>query len=233
MPDLFATEEDRTPVVVSLCDKTGNMVRPWAEAGYACVCFDTQHKIRSDRVQGFPGGGSITYRWGDVRTLTPADLPGVPVFVAAFPPCTHLTKTAARDWPRKGLRLLIDALELVEACRVLCEYSRAPWFIENPNGRLSTIWRKPDHAFDPCDFGGYLEPAGDAYTKRTDLWTGGGFVMPEPRRVPPVLGSMMHTAFAPGPDRADKRSVTPMGFARAVFMANRRRDLETLAIAAA
>lgn len=92
--------------------------------------------------------------------------------------------------------------------------------IENPVGRLSTAWRKPDHTFNPCDFGGYLEPAGDAYTKRTCLWTGGGFVMPEPRPVAPTAGSMMHTRYAPGPERANLRAATPMGFARAVFLAN-------------
>jgi hypothetical protein len=26
--------------VLSLCDRTGNMVRPWAEAGFECFCAD-------------------------------------------------------------------------------------------------------------------------------------------------------------------------------------------------
>ena len=56
--------------VVSLCDLTGNMVRPWADAGFDCLCIDTQHSIRADRTEG-----RITYRWADVRSLTPADLP--------------------------------------------------------------------------------------------------------------------------------------------------------------
>ncbi|HEV2733180.1 MAG TPA: hypothetical protein VGV85_00030 [Longimicrobiaceae bacterium] len=209
-------------VVVSLCDRTGIMVRPWAEAGYRCLCFDLQHALRSDRVDEFPGGGSITYRWANVLSLAPDDVPGPVAFAAAFPDCAALTKTAAQDWPRKGLRALIDALTLVESCRLLLAYLGAPWCIENPVGRLGTIWRAADHAFDPCDFGGYLEPAGDAYTKRTCLWTGGGFVMPEPRRVEPVEGSKMHTAYAPGPERKNLRSVTPEGFARAVFLANAR-----------
>ena len=25
-------------------DRTGNMVRPWAEAGYPCWCYDIQHQ---------------------------------------------------------------------------------------------------------------------------------------------------------------------------------------------
>lgn len=199
---------------VLLCEKSGVMAAPWAAAGYRCLCIDTQHPQRSEVVEG-----NIVKRWGDVRSLTPQDIPGPVVFAAAFPPCTDLTGAAARDWPRKGLRRLIDALELVEACRILLEYTGAPWMLENPIGRLSTIWRQPDHNFNPCDFGGYLEPAGDAYTKRTCLWTGGGFVMPDRRPVEPTEGSKMHRV-APGPERANIRSLTPAGFALAVYLAN-------------
>ena len=199
-------------MVISLCDLTGNMVRPWAEAGCSCVCYDIQHSIRADRVERV-GAGTITYRWADVRSLTAADFPDACI-VFAFPPCTHLAVSGARDFARKGLRLLIDALEVVETCRVLCENSRAPWMLENPVSRLSTLWRKPDHTFDPCDYG-------DPWTKRTCLWTGGGFVMPEPTRVEPTLGSMIHL-MPPTDDRANLRSETPMGFARAVAQANRQ-----------
>lgn len=209
--DLFAQPPQR-PAVISLCDLTGNMVRPWAEAGYDCLCIDTQHPMRSDRVEG-----RITYRWGDVRSITPAELPQ-PVAIFGFPPCTDLTRAGARDWPKKGLRRLIDGLEVVEATRMLCEWFGCPWMIENPVGRLSTLWRKPDHTFNPCDYG-------DPYTKLTCLWAGNGFVMPQKRRVEPTEGSATHV-LAPGPNRANLRSATPMGFARAVFEANRRRDLE-------
>lgn len=194
--------------VASYCDLTGNRVRPWAESGYSCICFDTQHSIRADRVEKVSARGTITYRWADVRQLTP--IPDVVAF--AFPPCTHLAVSGARDFGTKGMRLLIDALEIVEACRLLCEFSGGPWMLENPVGRLSTLWRKPDHTFDPCDYG-------DPYTKKTCLWTGGGFIMPEKSPVAPTLGSMMHM-MPPSEHRANDRSATPMGFARAVFAAN-------------
>lgn len=102
---------------------------------------------------------------------------------------------------------------------MLCEDSRAPWMLENPVSRLSSLWRKPDHAFHPCDFAGYVEGL-DAYTKKTCLWTGGGFVMPPTMRVEPSEGSRMHL-MPPSEDRANLRSATPEGFARAVFLANR------------
>lgn len=197
--------------VYSLCDLTGNMVRPWAESGHDCVCFDLQHSIRTDRVDAI-GTGTITYRWADVRSLTPADLPSAAI-VFAFPPCTDLAVSGARDFARKGLRRFIDALELVEACRLLAEFSGAPWMLENPVSRLASAWRAPDFTFNPSDFG---EP----YTKRTCLWTGGGFVVPQIAN--PVVatdGSRMHK-LPPSADRANMRSATPMGFARAVFDAN-------------
>lgn len=149
-------------LVISICDKTGNMVRPWAEAGYECLCIDIQHSIRADRTKG-----NITYRWGDARCLTPADFPRKPFIIFAFPPCTNLAVSGARDFQRKGLQGYIDGLELVESCRRLCEWFECPWMLENPVSRLSSAWRKPDHTFDPCDYG-------DPYTKKTCLWAGGG-----------------------------------------------------------
>ena len=192
--------------VVSLCDLTGNIVRPWAEAGYDCLCIDTCHPLRSGAHDG-----TITFQWGDVRSITPADL-GTPCIVFAAPPCTNLAISGARDFQRKGLQGLIDALQVVEACRRLCEWYGCPWMLENPVSRLSSSWRKPDHMFDPCDYG-------DPYTKRTCLWTGGGFVMPPKHPVPATEGSKMHL-MTPSADRAALRSATPMGFARAVFRAN-------------
>ncbi len=90
--------------------------------------------------------------------------------------------------------------------------------IENPVSTLATYWRKPDHSFHPWQYTGFC--LGDNYTKKTCLWTGGGFVMPEPN----VLADSkpddrIHKA-PPSDERADFRSATPMGFARAVFQAN-------------
>lgn len=206
----MSDSQDPSFDVVSLCDCTGVMVRPWAEAGYRCLCLDLQHSIRNDRVESV-GAGSITYRWANVRSLTAEDI-GRPHIVFAFPPCTHLAVSGARDFQRKGLRGLIDGLELVEACRQLCENAQAPWMLENPVSRLSSCWRKPDHMFDPCDYG-------DDYTKKTCLWVGNGFVMPPKQPVTPTQGSKMHR-LPPSAERAAIRSATPAGFARAVFAAN-------------
>lgn len=199
--------------VVSLCDLTGNMVRPWAEVGYECYCIDMQHPKDfypiAPNVWGF-GGDVMRWDW-QIKTE--------PVIAFAFPPCTNLAGSGARWFKGKGLRGLIDGLAVVERCRELCESFGCPWMLENPVGTLSTYWREPDAKFDPYEYGGYLDPEGDAYTKRTCLWYGGGFVMPQAKPVYPSEGSRMHFV-SPGPDRANIRSETPMGFARAVFEAN-------------
>lgn len=195
-------------IVLSLCDRTGNMVQPWLEAGYRCVIVDIQHEpgIRQD---------GLLYRVGcDVATYAPP--PAVIVF--AFPPCTHLANSGNKHKAGKGLGKLIEGLQLVEACRRITEDSDAPWMIENPVGSLSTYWRKPDYTFQPWH---YL----DNESKRTCLWTGGGFVMPpfeclvRPDDVKESCWKM-----PPSAERADLRSVTPAGFARAVFEANHRRE---------
>lgn len=201
-------------LVLSLCDRTGVMVRPWLAAGFAAVTVDLA--IGAELGPGHSHVMTDLCRW-----RYPARF-GPPAIVFAFPPCTDLAISGARWFSDKGLRALIDALELVEACRDICEGSGAPWFIENPIGTLATYWRPFDFSFDPCDYG-------DPYTKKTCLWVGGGFVMPPKigpgdmfapaTRVEPTLGSLIVTM----PDaigRAERRSVTPTGFAQAVFDAN-------------
>lgn len=197
-----------------LCERSGETAKPWCEAGYSVTTVDVQpaewtHPNRTHVMQ-------------DVRTFKPS---GRYVFVCAFPPCTHLAVSGARWYREKGLSKLIEALEIVEACRRICEESGAPYFIENPIGTLATYWRDPDFMFHPVHYAGYApDPEADGYTKKTCLWVGNGFVMPDRKPGEPTLGSMMHK-LPPSDDRAYLRSKTPAGFARAVFEANRMTDL--------
>ena len=200
-----------TPTILSLCDRTGNMVRPWLDAGCECWIVDIQHQ------RGIHRDGNLVRVGADLNQWTPPSKRWGAVF--AFPPCTDLAVSGARWFRDKGMARAIGALQLVERCRRIAESSGARWMLENPVSTISSWWRKPDYIFDPCDYGGYLTPPGDGYTKKTCLWTGGGFVMPEPRPVQPEEGSRMHR-LPPSPDRPDRRSVTPMGFALAVFDTN-------------
>lgn len=216
MPESNGTE---LRPVLSLCDYTGVMVQPWLEAGHDAVIVDLQHERPKTEVS--VGSATLTRLSKDVRDWRGAWWTCQEwAAVFAFPPCTHLAKSGARWWKSKGLPALIEALQVVDACRRVGEASGAPYMIENPSGALSTHWRKPDYAFDPCDFGGYEGGENDNYTKLTNLWVGNGFVMPEKRRIEPTDGSRMHRV-PPGPERMNIRSQTPRGFARAVFEANR------------
>lgn len=205
--------------VVSLCDLTGNMVRPWAEAGYECWCVDIQHSIRRDKVVKV-GAGAIRFVWGDIRSWTPPRGLRFDLLVNQSP-CTHVAVSGARDFAKKRGYLLREALELFEAGRAAAEWHGCRWVAENPVGVMSGVPHigKPDHYFNPSDYTGW-EPR-DNYTKKTCIWCGNGFLMPPPRP-DPSLGppdDRIHKT-PPSKDRGNVRSAAPLGFARAVFAAN-------------
>lgn len=194
--------------MISCFDRTGNMVRPWAEAGYDCYAVDITHEPGEVVVDG------IRFIGADMRDWLPPR--GEIAAAFFFPPCTDVAVSGARWFKDKGLGALIGALQLFDVSTKLAEWTGAPYLIENPVSTVSTYWRPPDERFDPHEYAGYPGGQDDLYTKRTNLWTGGGFTMPPPKPLPPVLGSKMHL-IPPGPDRQHLRSATPKGFARAVF----------------
>ncbi|MBU2136560.1 MAG: dcm methylase, partial [Alphaproteobacteria bacterium] len=144
------------------------------------------------------------------------------VFVAGFPPCTDVAVSGARWFAAKAeadKHFQTKAALVAEQCRMVGQISGAPWFFENPVSVFSSIFGAPDYTFHPHEFTGYC--ADDNYTKQTCLWTGGGFVMPDEFKAIDLGGpdNRIHAA-PPGPERANFRSATPKGFARAVFEAN-------------
>ncbi len=207
--------------MISLCDKSGIMATPWAEAGLTCYCVDLQHPVRNNVVKEFEGGGRVIFTYGDARYWTPPAGARI-VFVAAFPVCTHLTsKSGARDMsnkngatPKKGIPQLCDGLLLFNSCYCAASWSGAPFCVENPSGVIPTHFRACDYTFQPWFYG-------DGYQKLTCLWTGNGFVMPEREYIRKPDGTTQKIwEMWPGEERQNKRSETPAGFARAVFEAN-------------
>jgi hypothetical protein len=221
-----------SPVVISLCDITGHFAQPWLEAGYDAVLVDPQHGQESVERVGH----------GLVRRLPLTVEEALPflgslirhrrvAFVAGFPPCTDMAVSGARWFATKRAAdpmFQAKAVAVAEQCRTVGQLSGAPWLVENPVSVLSRVFGKASHIFHPADFTA-LEPR-DNYTKTTCLWTGGGFRMP-PVQADPSLGSpddRIHKA-PPSAERANFRSATPMGFARAVFQANGSAALEVVA----
>ena len=229
-------------IVISLYDYTGEALKPWALAGYQCIAYDIQHDI--PHYEQFEGGGRIDYKYADLHSIGTLDkiydsLSGKEVtFAMAFPVCTDMAVSGAAHFKRKRERDPLfqrKAANYAIWCAELFQALDCPYFIENPVSVLSTLWRKPDYSFHPFEYGGYIEPDEaehpkwpdyiapmDAYTKKTCLWTGGDFTMPDKSPVEPEAGYSRQHLKLGGKSMKTKniRSATPRGFAQAVFNAN-------------
>lgn len=178
--------------------------------------MDNSQKIILDLCSG-SGNGSLPYREAgyDVRLVDlPADVrllhyPGQVHGIMAGPPCTVFASSGAR-WPRTREQML-EGLSIADACLRLVALCKPKWWVlENPIGKLVRWYGKPTMYFQPYEYG-------DPYTKRTALW--GEFNRPVKTPVEPTQGGKIWR-MAPSPDRAAKRAITPMGFAKAFFEAN-------------
>ena len=218
-------------IVISLFDVSGEMVKPWAEAGCDCHIFDIQNP--SGRI--LVGAGSITSHRVDlakssdaIRIIEEMNLrTGRPIlFMAAFPPCTHLAVSGARWFKGKGLRALEESVAFFATAVEVAEYFECPGFAENPMSTISTYWREPDYKFHPAQYQGYT-PEWTSYTKETWLWAFGEFVMPPMSMEPDLFNEPDKTYIhhqPPGAERANIRSKTPPGFPQAVFEYNKPRE---------
>lgn len=198
------------------------MVEPWTNAGYRAILVDPQHPPGITIEGPITKIGHIIDHPDTWRVVGDAIRNDRVVFVAGFPPCTDLAVSGARwfeDKRSKDPAFQFKAMHVVWQCQVIGELSGAPWFAENPVSQISSLWRKPDSSFHPHDF--TKLHCDDNYTKKTCLWTGGGFVMPTLSR-DETLGkpdNRIHFC-SPGAERANIRSATPRGFAQAVFESN-------------
>jgi hypothetical protein len=194
---------------VGAYEKSGVMAQEAVAVGLRALCVDLSAEA------GERDG--VIYERADMMTWVPPRHvveQGVSFF-AAFPPCDHLAVSGARWFAGKGLGALASSVQLFERAAFWAEWFGAPYFIENPVSTISTYWRKPDHTFHPWQYSGLCEA--DTYTKKTCLWTGGGFVMPPVSHAGDVEpDDRIHKA-PPSETRADFRSTTPRGFARAVM----------------
>ena len=217
--------------IISLCDYTGIMVKPWVDAGYRAVLVDPQHESHTndgqiERIHLFLS--DAMQRLGEIIKTERV------VFVAGFPPCTDVAVSGAAHFKSKANKdkhFQAKAALIAEQCRVIGALSGAPWFFENPVSVFASIFGKPDFTFDPFEFGGYLPEddehpeyadiisARDAYPKKTCLWSGGGFSLPEkkPVYVRPGYSDQHHKLGGKSIKTKNIRSATPRGFAQAVF----------------
>lgn len=123
----------------------------------------------------------------------------------AHPDCTFLTVAGARwmstPWRAEAMQMALYAV------RALWAFPIRRKAIENPIGRLSTLWRKPSQIIQPWQFG-------HGAVKATCLWLDG-----LPPLVPTniVEGRTPECHYeSPGPDRARNRARTYQGIADAI-----------------
>lgn len=152
-----------------------------------------------------------------------------PDFIIAFPDCTFMAMSGNAERTQEEIDQSVENARQIEA---LGNTYRCPWMVENPVGRLSTLWKKPNYYFDPFEYGGYMTvedepfhhhmPRYDGYTKKTCIWGGNGFVMPDKKPGPVNIGEFWGWRWLGGKSTKTKqlRSLTPRGFARAVFRFN-------------
>lgn len=210
------------PIIISLCDLTGSFTAPFIARGWEALHVDPQREHNGTILEMMP-------------TIRAAIETGRVRLVAGWPPCTDVAVSGARHFEAKreaDPHFQAKAALIAEQCRMVGEMAGCPWFFENPVSVFASIFGKPCHTFNPNEYGGYLPkddqhplypdyfPPRDAYTKKTCLWTGGGFQMPERKPVPvvqPEDGSLIWGKLG-GKSLKTKniRSASPRGFAIAV-----------------
>lgn len=220
-------------IAIFLYIKSSIIAKEWADAGVECHLFDLDTTSRVE--------GNLIFHGGDVRNKVGfiGDLirESNCLFLGSFTPCTDVAIAGARHFEKKAINDALfwaKSMELVFIGVHIAQLFGIPYFIENPMSMISTLWRKPDYKFDPYMFGGYLPkehqhklfpeiyPGRDAYNKETWLWVGNGFVFPDKIPVEPVESDYPGFKKLGGKSERTKeiRSVTPEGFAKALFIVN-------------
>ena len=201
-------------IILDLCGGTGSWSKPYKENGYDVRVIDPQEWLEDD------------YGTGDVRLFKK---PKEKIYgILSAPPCTHFSGSGARHWKKKGKEPLLEGLSVVDAClRIILTTKPHFWVLENPVGRLKHYIGDAKCTFQPYEYG-------DAYSKRTCLW--GNFTMPEPtdivepdmvefiskKGVKKRMSKNYYEAFKlPINERSRLRSMTPPGFAKAFYQANK------------
>lgn len=186
-------------VIISLFDYSGNWPSFYKANGYDVYSIDIKHDI-------------------DVLTLTKEDLPDNVYGILAAPPCTDFSGSGAQYWKAKDADGRTDqSLALVDkTLEIINWYPELRfWALENPVGRLSKLrpllgspWYFQPHWF------------GDPYTKKTGLW--GNFNKDLPRNdVAPDPNNWIMKLGGKSERTKELRSMTPLGFAKAFYEANR------------
>ena len=186
-------------IILDLCGGTGEWSRWYALNGY-------DRRI-------------ITWPERDVRDY---EIPQNVYGILAAPDCRDFAGSGAQYWAAKDADgRTQESLKVVVACIYIITYCKPVfWCMENPVGRLPSLLPellgKPLMYYQPWEYG-------DPYTKRTCLW--GRFNLPTKNPVEPIRscsqGSWVQRLGGKGERTKLLRSITPAGFAKAFYEANK------------
>ena len=231
------------PTVLFLFNSSNYAVQPWInDGGFNVVSVDYDdtdhslyhrapaqghHRLNVD-LSALDALESVQWGLSELLDMAP------PSLVVSFAPCTDLAVSGAKHFARK-LEKDPQCQQRATKMARLAEQFDCPYMVENPVSVLATMWRKPNHYWHPwhyscyCPEGPHPEfpeviPPMDMYNKKSCLWTGNGFTMP--RQIAPVEPQKDENpgwAKLGGKSARTKyiRSLTPRGFAQAVYEANR------------
>ena len=222
---------------------SGIDVLSWAKAGNSCFCFNYDDADHGDYKDVRAQHPNITYvnafidlDW--IESVQTSDIPP-PDLILAYPPCTDMAVSGSRHFASKKLNdpfFQIKAARTAKIAAWMAEFVYdCPYMIENPVSVLKSLWRKPTCYVHPYEYGGYLPAndvnpyfpeyikARDAYPKKTGLWTGNGFIIPDKRPVAVAKGWSDQQNKLGGKSTRTKmiRSLTPRGLAEAVYQFNK------------
>ena len=188
--------------VLVACEFSGIVREAFRKKGHdAWSCDLLPTEIQGNHIQGdirgakygnLPGGYHQHLRgWLDWDLLI------------AHPDCTYLSVSGARWWAgRKS-----EQQAAIKFVKFLASLGVPRIAIENPIGRLSTVWRKPDQIIQPWQFG-------HGETKATCLWLK-NLPLLQPTNIVEGRVARVHRE-PPSKDRWKNRSRTLLGIAEAM-----------------
>lgn len=152
----------------------------------------------------------VTLPDGDVLTYNP---PAHVWGIVASPPCTEFSIA------KRGERDLAGGLEIVDACLRIVRTCRLSgglkwWGLENPRGFLRQFLGIPAFSVEFWRFG-------DSLQKPTDVWGYFRHPMFTVFEKPAGLKQVLRDYHNWDGKAAERRAITPPGFAKAFFKANR------------
>jgi site-specific DNA-cytosine methylase len=202
--------ENKDKIILDLCGGTGSWSRPYVETGYD-VKLITLPKYDVTKVHF--GETTLMFRGNPQIVIPYWDVWGI----LAAPPCTEFSlakSTKPRDFV-KGMRIVQSCVQIIWHCRM--SGGLKWWAMENPRGFLRQFMGKPAFRFEQWEFG-------HKGVKPTDIW--GYFI--EPKKKVKIKPEGLSKYYPSGSRNAlgwsktaVERAITPAGFAKAFYEANK------------